>query len=282
MRIESRIRSDNEGSHIFPGKCLEGVLKIVQAARLHQDDRDADLTGSIPHNPALRRSSAILRIHEEADTGWRGYNGGEQLKLLRRRVIVGARQSSDVAPRTPQARDKALTNGVEHAGDDNRERASRLLRRADSGRHRRDDHIDLLPHKLRCQVRQPLILSARVAGVHDEVRTLDIAKGTHPLPEPFVIVGVACGRAREEKSNPPHLACLLRARRDRPRRRSATEHRDELAAPHSMTSSARCWRSGGTSRPSARAVLRLITNSNLTGAWTGSSLGAAPRRMRSA
>ena len=39
---------------------------------------------------------------------------------------------------------------------------------------------------------------------------------------------------------------------------------------------------GGTSRPSALAVLRLITSSNLTGAWTGSSLGFAPLRMRSA
>ena len=38
----------------------------------------------------------------------------------------------------------------------------------------------------------------------------------------------------------------------------------------------------GTSRPSALAVLRLIISSNLTGAWTGSSLGLAPLRMRSA
>ena len=54
------------------------------------------------------------------------------------------------------------------------------------------------------------------------------------------------------------------------------------AFPHSITSSASCWRCKGTSRPSALAVLRLITSSNLTGAWTGSSLGFAPLRMRSA
>jgi hypothetical protein len=34
-------------------------------------------------------------------------------------------------------------------------------------------------------------------------------------------------------------------------------------------------------RPRALAALRLTTNSNLTGAWTGSSLGFAPLRMRS-
>ena len=50
---------------------------------------------------------------------------------------------------------------------------------------------------------------------------------------------------------------------------------------YSITSSARCRRNKGTSRPSALAVFRLITSSNLSGAWTGSSLGFAPLRMRS-
>ena len=58
---------------------------------------------------------------------------------------------------------------------------------------------------------------------------------------------------------------LLRARRERPRCRRATEQRDELAPPHSITSSARASSVGGTVRPSALAVLRLITSSNLVG-----------------
>ena len=51
---------------------------------------------------------------------------------------------------------------------------------------------------------------------------------------------------------------LLRPRRERPRRRRAAEQRDELAPLHSITSSARASSVGGTSRPSALAVLRLI------------------------
>src|SRR2546422_10158965 len=51
---------------------------------------------------------------------------------------------------------------------------------------------------------------------------------------------------------------------------------------HSITSSARASSVGGTSMPSVLAVLRLMTSSNLIGAWTGSSLGFAPLRMRSA
>ena len=38
---------------------------------------------------------------------------------------------------------------------------------------------------------------------------------------------------------------LLRARRERPRRRRAAEQRDELAAVHSITSSARASSVGG-------------------------------------
>ena len=61
---------------------------------------------------------------------------------------------------------------------------------------------------------------------------------------------------------PPHL---LRARRERPCRRRAAEQRHELAALHSITSSAIASRDGGTVRPSVLAVLRLITSSNLVG-----------------
>src|SRR5262245_4379449 len=60
-----------------------------------------------------------------------------------------------------------------------------------------------------------------------------------------------------QHADAPYPLWLLRARRERPRR-CAAEKRDELATFHSITSSARARRVGGTSRPSARAVLRLI------------------------
>ena len=47
-------------------------------------------------------------------------------------------------------------------------------------------------------------------------------------------------------------------------------------APHSITSSARMSSVGGTVMPSALAVLRLITSSNLVGPCTGSSAGFSP------
>ena len=49
---------------------------------------------------------------------------------------------------------------------------------------------------------------------------------------------------------------------------------------YSMTSSARARIAGGIVRPSALAVLRLTTSSNVVGCWTGRSAGFVPLRMR--
>jgi hypothetical protein len=52
--------------------------------------------------------------------------------------------------------------------------------------------------------------------------------------------------------------------------------------PYSITSSARASSVGGTVRPSALAVLRLIISSYLVGSCTGRSRGFSPLRIRSA
>jgi hypothetical protein len=63
---------------------------------------------------------------------------------------------------------------------------------------------------------------------------------------------------------------LLRARRERPSRNRTAEKRDEVAArDHSITSSAATNRVCGIVRPSAFAVLRLMTTSILVDCWTG-------------
>ena len=88
------------------------------------------------------------------------------------------------------------------------------------------------------------------------------------------------GRPGMYKSDDWHRR-LLRPRPERPRSCRAPEQRDELAASHSITSSARASSVGGISIPSAFAVLRLITSSYLVGACTGRSAGFSPLRMRS-
>src|SRR5262249_16782518 len=85
-----------------------------------------------------------------------------------------------------------------------------------------------------------------------------------------------CRSIGHQKPDAPDALVLLRPRRERPRGHRAAEQRDELAAFHSITSSASASSFSGTSMPSARAVFRLITNSNLVGCWSGKSLGLTP------
>src|SRR5262245_55099948 len=79
---------------------------------------------------------------------------------------------------------------------------------------------------------------------------------------------------------------LLRPRHQRPRRRRCAEREEGTAVHgchyHSITSSAMARMPGGMVRPSARAVPRLMTSSNLVGCMTGRSAGLAPLRMRPA
>ena len=64
----------------------------------------------------------------------------------------------------------------------------------------------------------------------------------------------SCCRAARNDSDAPHPLALLRARRERPRGCRAAEQRDEVAALHSITSSASESRLSEILTPSAFAV----------------------------
>src|SRR5262249_39021484 len=112
-----------------------------------------------------------------------------------------------------------------------------------------------------------------------DVFAFDESSVIQALPKGIDSICEAGSEGASEKSDHWHLS-LLCARRERPCS-SAAEKRDELPPPHSITSSARASTVAGMSRPSALAVLRLMTNSYLVGACTGRSAGFSPLRMRS-
>src|SRR5262249_15403661 len=119
---------------------------------------------------------------------------------------------------------------------------------------------------------QPVVLDLHVLAV-------DVAGFIEAFTKRDRIARVGLGRPVSDKPNHRHRA-LLRARRQRPSRRTA-EQRDEIAAAdHSITSSAATSSVCGTVRPRALAVLRLIAISNLVGCRTGNSDGLAPLRMQ--
>src|SRR5262245_45842838 len=128
-------------------------------------------------------------------------------------------------------------------------------------------------------------IEAGTIGIAASPTKLDVhvaAVGPPQLLQPLLQCGdatlslwIALGEDGEH-ADPPHAVRLLRARRERPSNRRAADERDEIAAPdHSITSSARASSIGGTSRPSAFAVLRLITSSILVGRSIGRSCGFA-------
>src|SRR5262249_15936259 len=92
-----------------------------------------------------------------------------------------------------------------------------------------------------------------------------------PLKPKFMLLGVH-----------DSLDATLTRRFSQRRGSRAAEQRDELAAPHSITSSASASSLSGMSRPSIRAVWALMTSSNLLDCTTGKSAGLAPLRMRPA
>src|SRR5262249_45247472 len=152
--------------------------------------------------------------------------------------------------------------------------AGRLLRGKSRRRPRRHDDIDLLAHEVVRKILQAFEISFRGLALDDDIPSLHVAE-FHELARE------GHGKRRAQAGvEQPNFKALLRARRAGPHHRGAANERDEVAPPHSITSWAVAMSLSGTSSPSAFAVLRLMTNSNLVGCWTGRSEALSPLRMR--
>src|SRR5206468_2523715 len=111
------------------------------------------------------------------------------------------------------------------------------------------------------------------------VLTFDVAQLAQPLPECFVEER----RHVAQKPDPGGLPGRLlgrggERRKERPKREPTLER---APGHHWITSSARPSTDGGIVRPSAFAVLRLMTSSNFVGCSTGRSAGLVPLRILS-
>src|SRR5262249_52877817 len=123
---------------------------------------------------------------------------------------------------------------------------------------------DLLFDQLRCHRLEPVILVIGPAIFDCDVLALNIASFGQAFAERGDQERILLGcRAVENADNGPGLLRAQGLRTEDRCRRRTTEQSDERAPFHSITSSARAISVGGTSRPSAFAVLRLMTNSNL-------------------
>src|SRR5262249_13158818 len=114
------------------------------------------------------------------------------------------------------------------------------------------DEGDLAANEVGCQFRQAIDVVMRPPEFDGHVLALDVAALAQSLAESSHSICERLWGAELEHSNHRHRR-LLCARRERPCCRAADE-RDELASPHSITSSARASRLSGTVRPSNLAV----------------------------
>src|SRR5262249_43369999 len=124
---------------------------------------------------------------------------------------------------------------------------------------------------------QPTVIIVGPTILDRDILTIDVTGLPHAAIECSELLAPGSGRAAVEESDNRHR--LLRTRRERPCRRAA-EQRDEVATPHSITSSARPDSGSGMVMPSVLAVLRLMNSSILVDCWTGRSVGFSPLRIR--
>src|SRR5215468_9271520 len=100
----------------------------------------------------------------------------------------------------------------------------------------RENDIDLEPDQFGGDLSETLAAALRPANLNRDVATFHPTEFAQPLHECGEPLALDQGRGGAQESDGRQLAGLLRARHERPRRRRAAEHRDELAAAdHRMT-----------------------------------------------
>src|SRR5262249_33655617 len=200
----------------------------------------------------------------------------QQLESLALQIDVLRRETGDISIGAREARDDTdadrIANGTHHDGY----RSRCLLRRQCRRSAPCDDQVNRKRSQFGRHGGVAVIATFCKARYQPQILTLDIAIVPQLARKPL---DRRQGLRRKDPDG-PHPLALLRARRERPRHRGTGEKRDELAAPHSITSSASASNLSGPFRPSALAVLRLMVRSNFVGCTTGKSPGLAPLRIR--
>ena len=112
-----------------------------------------------------------------------------------------------------------------------------------------------MAYEISRQLTKSCVLALRPAEFQRDILPFLVTGFRETFAECGYLLRSRSGRAGIEKSDHRHRR-LLRARSERPRSHRAAEQRDELAALHSITSSARATSMEGSSRPSFFAVFR--------------------------
>ena len=206
-----------------------------------------------------------------------GHQLVQQLQPLGQPVRQPSADAGDVAARPVKAGDEpSLTGSLPSRRRSGLSRSPALAAQRD-GAAGRDDHGDLPPNQIGRQRRQPIAVDPPPSGIrsrrsgprHSRASLKPLAEardaiahasiGRAPSRNPITGIAGCCARAASGHATAAPPSSVMNSRRS-----------------HSITSSARASSVGGMSRPSALAVLRLMTSSNLVGCTTGRSAAFRP------
>src|SRR5262245_36485722 len=177
------------------------------------------------------------------------------------------------------ADDPPVRNGIAFKVDaDDRDRRGRFHQRLDCVWPGGEDDIAVESDQLLGELGDAVEHVPREPLFNNDVLTLDVTCLLEPVEQRDDEFALDIQEKTNPRNFPPRL---LRARRKRPSRRRAAEQGDKLASFHSTSSSARSRNDSGIVRPSALAVVRLMTRSNFVGCSTGMSAGLAPCKILS-
>src|SRR5262245_33532797 len=280
--VEKGIGTDEEGIDPLAHEVCKGRVDLAAGACVEDLDLQSEGVGSRLH--IFHRcfgTRGVGRIDENGQSRHPGYHFAQEPQPLCCQLRDEEIDTRRVASWSSETCDHTELHRILANAENDRDSRGRSLCRE---RGRRvgpcDNHAYLPTDQIGHQLRISILLSLHPARFDRHILALDVARFIQALPEgdhPRSRFGFRQSSA----DDPDHRhRRLLRSRRQRPRRRAA-EQRDERAALHSMTSSARCCKNHGTSSPSAFAALRLMTSSNLTGRSTGKSAGFAPFKILS-
>jgi hypothetical protein len=132
---------------------------------------------------------------------------------------------------------------------------TRFLSLDDRRCSQRNDDVDPEPDELGSHRRVTVIATLGPAIIDRDGAILNITELAQALHENGDQVA-PCGGARAEDADGRQLSRLLRSGRERPRCGRPAEQGDELATPHSITSSARPSNAIGKVRPSVLALVK--------------------------
>jgi hypothetical protein len=184
----------------------------------------------------------------------------QQLESFRDQFAGKGAQAGNISARAREPCDDVGPDRFAARGHDHGNRSGGILGRRHRLRAAGHDQIDVETNQLGRKLGETLGAAVGRTVVEDEVLTFDVAELSQALSEGIEIGGVRCRGGRLQQTDTIDLARLLRPRRERPRRRPA-EKRDELASPHSITSSASrggfegCWTSRSVSFQQVIAAL---------------------------